>query len=226
MIFLFQVYYAEDFGFSLAASPVDDDILICLFKAVHFFKNHGIQAEKVDFYHFNDSLEMISAALFSMQDVPDIVKNPADPTKSPSLTLELLKAAIGQSKYTLAGLYFQFLKNNHGFLSSQKSEMYKEKARLLKKHVVDTLGEDGVLLFPTHASSALKHYDSLFNMYGVLFTAIFNILGLPSTHVPLGFDKNGLPIGIQVIAAPYQDRLCLLVARELEAAFGGWVAPK
>jgi len=26
----------------------------------------------------------------------------------------------------------------------------------------------------------------------------------------------------QVIAAPYQDRNCFAIARELEAAFGGW----
>lgn len=29
----------------------------------------------------------------------------------------------------------------------------------------------------------------------------------------------------QVIAAPYQDRLCLAVGKELEAAFGGWTPP-
>jgi len=30
---------------------------------------------------------------------------------------------------------------------------------------------------------------------------------------------------LQIIAAPYQDRLCLAVAKELETAFGGWVPP-
>lgn len=29
----------------------------------------------------------------------------------------------------------------------------------------------------------------------------------------------------QVIAAPYNDHLCLAVARELEKVFGGWVPP-
>lgn len=27
---------------------------------------------------------------------------------------------------------------------------------------------------------------------------------------------------LQVVAAPYQDRNCFAIARELEAAFGGW----
>jgi Asp-tRNA(Asn)/Glu-tRNA(Gln) amidotransferase A subunit family amidase len=204
---------------------VDDDIMMSLYKAVHFFKGHGLSTEKATFTHFNDSLEMISAALFSMQDVPDIVKDTTNPDRKPSLALELLKAAIGQSKYTLAGLYFQFLKDNNGFLSREKSTLYKERAQLLKKDILATLGENGVLFFPTHVHSALKHYDSFFNMYGVLFTGIFNVLGLPSTHVPMGLDRNGLPVGIQVISGPYQDRLCLAMARELENAFGGWRVP-
>jgi fatty acid amide hydrolase 2 len=33
---------------------------------------------------------------------------------------------------------------------------------------------------------------------GVMFTMIFNVLGLPSTNIPLGFNKEGMPIGIQV----------------------------
>lgn len=55
-----------------------------------------------------------------------------------------------------------------------------------------------------------------------MYTMFFNLMGFPSCHVPLGKDKEGLPIGMQVIAAPYQDRLCFAIARECEAAFGGW----
>lgn len=73
--------------------------------------------------------------------------------------------------------------------------------------------------------SALRHNESFLSMVGVMYTMIFNILGFPSTHVPLGKDLNGRPVGIQVVAAPYQDRLCLCIAAELEAAFGGWIPP-
>lgn len=54
---------------------------------------------------------------------------------------------------------------------------------------------------------------------------LFNVLGLPATHIPMGLDRHGIPVGFQVIAAPYQDKLCLQIAAELEAAFGGWVPP-
>lgn len=55
--------------------------------------------------------------------------------------------------------------------------------------------------------------------------AIFNVLGLPVTQCPLGLGSEGLPLGIQLVAASYNDHLTLAVARYLEKAFGGWVLP-
>lgn len=55
--------------------------------------------------------------------------------------------------------------------------------------------------------------------------AIFNVLGLPVTQCPLGLSSEGLPLGIQLVAASYNDHLTLAVARYLEKAFGGWVLP-
>lgn len=83
----------------------------------------------------------------------------------------------------------------------------------------------GVFLYPTYPTTALHHNDSLNKIAGVTYATIFNWLEFPSTNVPLGKDRNGLPIGIQVIAAPMQDRLCFAIASELESAFGGWVKP-
>lgn len=71
----------------------------------------------------------------------------------------------------------------------------------------------------------MRHNDSHMKLSGVAYTMIFNLFGFPSTHVPLGQDRNGLPVGFQIVAAPYQDRLCLCIAAEIEAAFGGWKEP-
>jgi fatty acid amide hydrolase 2 len=57
------------------------------------------------------------------------------------------------------------------------------------------------------------------------YTGIFNILGFPVTQCPMGLNKNGLPIGVQVIAAPFNDHLTIAVANEIEKQFGGWVSP-
>lgn len=87
------------------------------------------------------------------------------------------------------------------------------------------LGDNGVLLYPTFPTPALRHNQSFSKIVGVVYTMVFNLMGFPSTHVPMGRDRNGCPIGFQVVAAPYQDRLCLCIAGELEAAFGGWTEP-
>ena len=54
---------------------------------------------------------------------------------------------------------------------------------------------------------------------------IFNILGLPVTQVPLGLSREGLPMGVQLIAGKMQDRLPLALALHLEKSFGGWRDP-
>lgn len=87
------------------------------------------------------------------------------------------------------------------------------------------MGENGVLFYPTYPVSAVRHNESYFTMCGVMYTMLFNVLGFPSTNVPLGKDLGGRPIGMQIVAAPYQDRLCMCIAGELEAAFGGWIPP-
>jgi amidase len=58
------------------------------------------------------------------------------------------------------------------------------------------------------------------------YTGIFNSTGWPSTVVRCGSSADGkLPIGVQVIAAPWRDDLTLAVASFLESKSGGWQKP-
>jgi aspartyl-tRNA(Asn)/glutamyl-tRNA(Gln) amidotransferase subunit A len=49
-------------------------------------------------------------------------------------------------------------------------------------------------------------------------TAPFNLTGLPAISIPCGFTKGGLPIGLQLAAGPWRERLLLRVARAYENA--------
>jgi amidase len=50
-----------------------------------------------------------------------------------------------------------------------------------------------------------------------VFTAIWNVCGLPATSVPTHHDPwSGLPVGVQVVGPAWRDDLCLQVAAELE----------
>ncbi|XP_011629974.1 fatty-acid amide hydrolase 2-B-like [Pogonomyrmex barbatus] len=88
----------------------------------------------------------------------------------------------------------------------------------------DLLGDNGVFIYPTFRNQILPDL-ALCELLSVSSCGIVNIFGFPAVNVPMGLNHDGMPMGIQVIAAPYQDRLCLAVAKELETAFGGWVPP-
>jgi aspartyl-tRNA(Asn)/glutamyl-tRNA(Gln) amidotransferase subunit A len=56
-----------------------------------------------------------------------------------------------------------------------------------------------------------------------IFTVCTNLAGLPAASVPVGKDKSGLPIGVQVQALPFCEQSVLDVSYALELAFGSEV---
>lgn len=92
----------------------------------------------------------------------------------------------------------------------------------LKALLEETLGDDGVLLAPVFPRPAPRHHLALRWFYAFAYTAIFNVMQLPCTAVPVGFSRKGLPLGVQVVGAELQDDLTLSVAEHVEAAMGGW----
>jgi aspartyl-tRNA(Asn)/glutamyl-tRNA(Gln) amidotransferase subunit A len=48
------------------------------------------------------------------------------------------------------------------------------------------------------------------------FTYPFNLTGLPAISVPCGFDRQGLPIGLQIAAAPFRETTVLRIAHAYE----------
>ncbi|UFX42745.1 amidase [Bradyrhizobium sp. 41S5] len=48
----------------------------------------------------------------------------------------------------------------------------------------------------------------------------FNLLGLPALSIPIGFSKEGLPIGLQIAGAAFSEATIYRIARSYEAATG------
>lgn len=140
--------------------------------------------------------------------------------------LELLKYHLGLSKCTMFPVQLAFFqpiiekcvpKSAFGKLDNTLDKI---RAKLLK-----TLGDNGVLLYPTYPTAAHYHMEAYHRVIDTSYMSIFNILKLPATSCTLGLNKDNLPIGMQVISAPYNDRLTLRVAEEIEKCLGGWVPP-
>lgn len=78
------------------------------------------------------------------------------------------------------------------------------------------------LLTPTTPTSAFPvgevYGDSVLMQYADQLTVPANHAGVPGVSLPAGFDGEGLPVGIQVLAADFQEALMLRVARAYELA--------
>jgi amidase len=55
--------------------------------------------------------------------------------------------------------------------------------------------------------------------------AIATVSGLPATVAPVGLNDAGLPVGVQIIGAKFEDRTTIDFARGLSKLIGGFVAP-
>jgi len=50
------------------------------------------------------------------------------------------------------------------------------------------------------------------------FTAPFNLTGLPAVTIPCGFSSQGLPIGLELVARPWDDGVLLATAAYFQSA--------
>ncbi len=137
---------------------------------------------------------------------------------------ELGKVALGRSRYTLPGLLLCLLERVPDLMAerSKKSVLLGHELRV---EIESMLGDDGVMLFPSYPTVAPRHHAPLLVPFKWSYTAIFNVLELPVTQVPMGLDERGVPLGVQIAASNQRDTLTIAAALELERAAGGWTPP-
>lgn len=88
-----------------------------------------------------------------------------------------------------------------------------------------------VLVLPVYHTTALPHGELFREIFSIRKTylkhmpyiALANVLGLPALIVPVGTDKQGLPIGVQLISAVGNEKALFHFGRELEKNFRGYV---
>ena len=93
---------------------------------------------------------------------------------------------------------------------------------LIKKAFDRAFEKYDVILSPAAPTTAPKIGDSLsdpLKMYlGDIYTISVNLAGLPGMTVPCGTDKNGLPIGLQLIADCFNEKKMIQTAYTYEQA--------
>lgn len=91
---------------------------------------------------------------------------------------------------------------------------------LIKKAFDDAFSRYDVILGPAAPTTAPKLGESLsdpIKMYlGDIYTISVNLAGLPGISLPCGKDKNGLPIGLQLIGDCFKEKNIICAAYAFE----------
>ncbi|MDD5890613.1 MAG: Asp-tRNA(Asn)/Glu-tRNA(Gln) amidotransferase subunit GatA [Ruminococcus sp.] len=111
-------------------------------------------------------------------------------------------------------------------LSAGYYDAYYKKAQNLRGTIIkafdDAFKNVDVILAPTVPMTAFKSGEATSDPVETYLTDIctvpINIAGLPSVSVPCGFNKNGMPIGMQIIGDKFKEGKILNVAYKYEQA--------
>ena len=109
-------------------------------------------------------------------------------------------------------------------LSAGYSDAYYKKAQrvrtLIRKDFDNAFEKVDILLTPTCPTTAFLKGDFAndpLSMYlSDLLTVPANLAGLPAISIPCGFDKKGLPIGLQLIGNVLEEHRILNAAHIFE----------
>ncbi len=111
-------------------------------------------------------------------------------------------------------------------LSSGYKDAYYLKAlkvrRLIKEDFDKAFAECDVVAGPTSPTAAFKvgerSADPLAMYLSDIYTISCNLAGIAGISIPCGFTRTGLPIGLQILAATFEEEKLLRIARMYERA--------
>lgn len=186
-----------------------------------------------------DIVQTVNAAAKALADAGAIVteKRPEGIDQAFGLFLGLLGADNGAGVSTLL----------HMYNTTEPSPFIVHLGQLLADYAVNTAEFDALLvkwgmfkigmlafmqeydliLSPVTSSPAVSHGATFTEevLPGFSYTATYNLTGWPAAVVRCGTSEEVLPIGVQVIAAPWREDRVLAAARHLETVLGGWQRP-
>jgi Asp-tRNA(Asn)/Glu-tRNA(Gln) amidotransferase A subunit family amidase len=105
---------------------------------------------------------------------------------------------------------------------------------LVRMQIFEQMEKFPVLLCPVASLPAFHHGERRWQIEGKTVEYLdawsycewFNLLGMPAATVPLASSAEGLPIGVQIAARPWEEELVLSVAAILEAECGAGKRPQ
>lgn len=192
-------------------------------KVANYLKSLGAQVEDCQVHDLKYSLQIWASMLGSSQ-TPNTFRNMMGYESPWPLWWEMAKWCAGMSKHTVPAILLAIFDNIGSWFPKHTEHMVRLGIEL-RESLTALLGDNGVILYPPYVRPAPLHNQPLLTPYEWAYTAIFNVMEFPATQIPTGLNRQGLPLGVQAVAAPGNDHLTVAVAQALEAGLGGWTPP-
>ncbi|XP_037911860.1 fatty-acid amide hydrolase 2-A isoform X3 [Hermetia illucens] len=215
-----RFYFMDNDGPSGMMRPLSYDMKTAINRVANDFN-----AERVNIRKMKWSLDISLSAMLIIDNIETIYNKTEEGQKRKTVTMETFKYLLGCSDSIFSSVVIGHLQNFVKALPQSRHRQLASITEALKLEFQQLLGTNGVFLYPTFPTTAHHHYEIYHKLVEPMYMAVFNTLGLPVTNCMIGLDRNNLPMGLQVVANPGQDHLCLAVAREIERRYGGWVKP-
>ena len=205
---------------------ISDDLLAAQERAARALEKRGMKLRRARFRGLERQFDIWSAMMTRAQQDPfGAMLGQGRPIRP---LVEIVKTAFGRSDHMLISSLIALVDPLPALLPGLTEKVIRAGQRL-KRALLEELGDDGVLLYPTYSTPAPRHGTPVLRTFLLhlpfAHQGIFNVLEMPATQVPLGLNRDGLPLGCQVVSKHGNDPVTIAVAIELERALGGWVPP-
>ena len=186
---------------------IDDEVSVAVQHAARKLEELGAHVEECSIPALNDSISISGTILL---------------TEAAEIHLNNLRERADDLGADVRG------RLEEGAMTPAVTYIAAQRARTeFNRAIAESMQTYDILLAPTTALGAPKLGDRMVEVGGVQeaklaimprLTRPHNICGIPTVSVPCGFTSEGLPIGMQLAARPFEDALALQAAYAYEQA--------
>ena len=204
------------------AGRATEEVRGAVIKAAKVLEDRGVAIEPLPDDIFRRAAEIWSAALGSVGG-PTLCEG-LELGRISSVGREFGRLLLRRPRFSMPILMFCLSARLSG-ASERRTRAMLEEGEQLRERFATLLGDGSVLLMPPHPRVAPKHNRPLFRPFDFAYTALLNVLRIPVTVAPVGWNAEGIPLGVQIAAARGNDHLTIAAALAMEEELGGWRMP-
>ncbi len=191
-----------------------------------FYIDNGVVKPSADTYNIiQKAISIISKAGIAVkEDLPTGFKNQLEIVDDLNIPVGFLTAGGGLKRLLDKS---RTTETSLGWLSDLKvptsNELGKlqERVDVMRSEMLAFWKNSDVLICPVSAMPApLWTAEAALSQDYFSYTNIYNTLGWPCVVIRGGSSAEGLPIGIQIVAPPWREDICLSMAKFLETELG------